>query len=847
MRKPIRVTEARVVRPVRLAATAAAVAAVAAGIASGQAAASPAAPAKYPQPDLKRGALTIQGTRASDTIALRLKAGDPGTLQVDFDNNGLADFSFATKNLKTIEVDAGAGDDHVLIDESNGVFADTIPTTLVGDEGNDTLAAGSAAETLRGGAGDDTLIGGSGASTLRGGPGNDTLTGGSGSETLRGGAGNDSVDGNRGNDDASLGAGDDTFTWDPGDGSDVVDGQAGADKMVFNGANVNEKIDLSANGKRLRLFRDVASITMDTNGVEQVDVNAFGGADVVTVNDLTGTDVTGVNVDLGATPGSNVGDGQADHVVVNGSNNGDTVNVTGDATGVDVSGLQANVAIHGQEPANDELDVNALGGNDSISAATLAAGVIGLVLDGGDGNDTIADGQGSDHVNGGDGNDTIDGNQGADVAFLGSGDDSFVWDPGDGSDVVEGQSGADTMVFNGSNAGESFDASANGNRLRFFRNVGNITMDTAGVEQVDLNALGGSDVLTVNDLTGTDVTKLNVDLGATLGGSVGDGQADQVIVNGTAGPDRIAVSGSHGAASVTGLASTVNVTNAEPANDTLTVNGLAGADTIDASGLDAASVKFVSNGGDDADLQVGSSGADLVNGGRGNDTAFLGAGDDTFVWNPGDGSDIVEGQDGTDTMLFNGANVNENIDLSANGNRLRFFRDVANITMDTGGVEQVDVNTLGGADVVTVGDLKGTDVAKVNVDLGSPAGTGTGDGSADNVIVDGTNGDDAISAAGSTGAAVVTGLAATVSLTGAEPANDRLTINALAGDDAVVATGLAADAIALTIDGGAGNDVLIGGSGNDTLLGGDGDDVLNGGPGLDVLDGGPGNNVLIQD
>ena len=147
--------------------------------------------------------------------------------------------------------------------------------------------------------------------------------------------------------------------------------------MVFNGANVNEKIDLSANGKRFRLFRDVASITMDTNGVEQVDVNAFGGADVVTVNDLTGTDVTGVNVDLGSTPGSNVGDGQADHVVVNGTNNGDTINVTGDATGVDVRACRPTSRFTAQEPANDELDVNGLGGNDSISAATLAAGVIG--------------------------------------------------------------------------------------------------------------------------------------------------------------------------------------------------------------------------------------------------------------------------------------------------------------------------------------------------------------------------------------------------------------------------------------------------------------------------------------
>jgi Ca2+-binding RTX toxin-like protein len=72
--------------------------------------------------------------------------------------------------------------------------------------------------------------------------------------------------------------------------------------------------------------------------------------------------------------------------------------------------------------------------------------------------------------------------------------------------------------------------------------------------------------------------------------------------------------------------------------------------------------------------------------------ALLGAGDDTFVWHPGDGSDTVEGQAGTDRMRFNGANVAEHIDLSANGSRLRFTRNVAAITMDTAGVERVDFN-----------------------------------------------------------------------------------------------------------------------------------------------------------
>ena len=96
---------------------------------------------------------------------------------------------------------------------------------------------------------------------------------------------------------------------------------------------------------------------------------------------------------------------------------------------------------------------------------------------------------------------------------MGSGHDVFTWDPGDGSDVIEGQGGYDTMDFNGSTGDENFDASANGPRLRVLpRAAGNITMDTDGVEKVDLDALAGLDTATVNDLSGTDVKKVYVDL-----------------------------------------------------------------------------------------------------------------------------------------------------------------------------------------------------------------------------------------------------------------------------------------------------------------------------------------------
>jgi hypothetical protein len=207
------------------------------------------------------------------------------------------------------------------------------------------------------------------------------------------------------------------------------------------------------------------------------------------------------------------------------------------------------------------------------------------------------------------------------------------------------------------------------------------------------------------------------------------------------------------------------------------------------------------------------------------DTLEVDFGDETFVWDPGDGSDTVEGQDGSDTMLFNGANVAEHIDLSANGHRLRFFRDVAGITMDTAGVERVDFKALGGPDTVTVHDLSGTGVDTVNANLAGTLGGNTGNGAADQVILDNTNGSDLIRTAGSNGAATVTGLAATVNVTNAEPANETLTIDALAGNDVVDASALAASAAKLSVDGGNGNDLILGGGGG-VLGGGAGDDLL---------------------
>ena len=93
----------------------------------------------------------------------------------------------------------------------------------------------------------------------------------------------------------------------------------------------------------------------------------------------------------------------------------------------------------------------------------------------------------------------------------------------------------------------------------------------------------------------------------------------------------------------------------------------------------------------------------------------------------------------------------------------------------------------------------------------------------------------------------VIGLPTRIVVDGAEPTLDRLTVSRmLAGDDVVDASGVAAGSMQLTLDGGAGNDVLVGGDGDDDIKGDEGDDVLIGGDGVDTLDGGPGDDILID-
>src|SRR5262249_43859297 len=285
------------------------------------------------------------------------------------------------------------------------------------------------------------------------------------------------------------------------------------------------------------------------------------------------------------------------------------------------------------------------------------------------------------------------------------------------------------MLFNGSNLSEIFEASANGGRVRFAPNLCKIVMGINDTEGIDLDTPGGNRNTTLTHLSSTQAAQTTTHQAGTISGTAGDGHADTVLVNGPNGGDIIDIVGAASSASVVGLPALVNITNSEGANDSLVVSALGGDDGVTATTLPADVIKLTIDGGAGDDSLRGSQGADVLRGGdgddfvfgdNGNDVASLGAGDDVFQWNPGDGNDTVEGQDGADTMLFFGANVDEKIDISANGGRVTFFRDIASVTMDLDDVEAIDVRALGGADTIVVGDLSSTDVTRIDLDLRGP-------------------------------------------------------------------------------------------------------------------------------
>jgi Ca2+-binding RTX toxin-like protein len=119
----------------------------------------------------ENGLLTVMGTPSNDVIHFTESGGQ---MLVSM-NDQIK--SFRASSVTAIHVDAGDGDDSVILGRRS------VPSTLLGGDGNDTLSGGNGNDRIFGGAGDDYMFGRDGDDTLDGDAGADLFLGGNGRDT----------------------------------------------------------------------------------------------------------------------------------------------------------------------------------------------------------------------------------------------------------------------------------------------------------------------------------------------------------------------------------------------------------------------------------------------------------------------------------------------------------------------------------------------------------------------------------------------------------------------------------------------------------------------------------------
>src|SRR5689334_4008621 len=112
---------------------------------------------------LSGSTVIVTGSGSADDIFVRLdKSG-----RIVVEENGSIQ-RFAGSNVTRVSINGGSGDDYVNVE-----LAITLPTTINGQGGFDTLLGGGGPDSISGGSGNDKLLGGGGNDLIRGDSGKD--------------------------------------------------------------------------------------------------------------------------------------------------------------------------------------------------------------------------------------------------------------------------------------------------------------------------------------------------------------------------------------------------------------------------------------------------------------------------------------------------------------------------------------------------------------------------------------------------------------------------------------------------------------------------------------------------
>ncbi len=716
---------------------------------------------------------TTGGARAFEDVTFR----NPTTLLTvigNDDKNFIQLSGGAAASTFALIVDAGVGDDTINAESA------TLPVTLNGESGADSITGGDGNDLIDGGADNDTIVGGLGNDTLLGNLNDDSIMGGGGDDSIEGGDGKDTILGEAGIDNINGGVGDDSI--DGGADNDTVNG--GADNDIVRGGDGLDTVLGDAGNDSL--FGD--------NGVDLL----IGGFGDDTMSGDAGNDIIdGLGGDDVIRYTTNPSDplAQNDNITLTSTR----LSIKRPTTEIEfdlVSNTERAELTAGS--GNNKIDastfggsvtMNGLGGND-----TLLGGSGSDSMTGGAGNDTASGGIGFDTINGGDGNDTINGDAGDDVI---TGDDGVdLIDGGTGNDNASGGTGND--VLTGGTGIDTLDGGADQDTL-FGGTEGDSLLGGAGQDLI--NGEKGDDTIHGDDVGDSLFAGDDTVYGGEGNDYVGGGRGNDTL-EGNLGDD--------------------------------TVNGNDGNDTLDGSGTGNGNITLAGNDG--LDTLYGGSGDDELISNDGNDLLIgQGGSNDKFTFNGG----VTLADIFTITLAGNGDPLG-----TPTGIALARLNPGLTFTTILLGVEIFTLNLNGGNDLVTLNDLAGVlDLTVLNINGGDGNDTIDGSLSTSETVairafmglgndsVQGTAAGDTIQ--GEAGDDKITANAGNDSVVGGD-GNDSLdgndgmdTINGGLGND--------------TIWGGAGNDSLLGLDGLDTIWGQGGNDTMDGGIGNDFLDGGYGN------